>query len=1318
MFLTGSPTAGRSAQPGPAFANPPRAFVRPEPPLLADERRLLQQLAGLLERQAEEEPFLDARRQEDLDHLQLWFDTEFQEVIVRFARQKEELEKTVVENRVRIKAQNEHKIAEIEAKVVAGRQALKDAYNREKEAGKAEYKEARWTATAVYDGIESQAEKAMRATTQELDEIQRRLQMTQETAVDYLTLCHMPVPEAAADDQTRFSSYDLVEFSKDIRNRGKMLRAMRLPTFFRREGVLWLFILLWILATGVVYLSGSLFWGIVGGAGFAIVAAFAGSAGLYSLAKAKVARISEPLLRDVAQAERAEQAMRQHAIEEHRTLLRDARARMEQEVQRAAQGYQARKLAAKEQRARGWHILVKETQQRRIANKRRRDRDWKRNETHYTDETASNQTSYEAGSAELHAQHNQRRNELAAHYQSALDEIRRNWDEGITQVLEGSRRLMAAAESNSPDWSSTIWQEAAAPGLAPNTLSLGTFQLPLNNLPRPLPDPATPPILAVPAVMPFPPAGSFVLLAPREADKAALGLLQQLLLRWLTSAPGGKVRVTFLDPLGLGQNFASFMHLADYDELMVTSRIWTEPGQIEHRLADLTAHMEHVIQKYLRNQYDSIEEYNAQAGEVAEPYRLLVISHFPTNFTVDAARRLASIVQAGPRCGVYTLMFVDSGAPLLNELPMTDLRRDATVLAWKQNRFVWDDPEFRKLTFLPTPPPDERQILDILHKVGKAALANKQVQVPFSFVAPAADSFWQSNSAASLDVPIGRAGATRRQYLRLGQGTSQHSLIAGKTGSGKSTLLHALVTNLALHYSPDQAEVYLIDFKKGVEFKTYATHQLPHARVIAIESEREFGLSVLERLLAEMDRRADLYRKAGVQDLKSFRQANPSVWLPRILLIVDEFQEFFIEEDLLADRASSHLDRLVRQGRAFGLHLVLGSQTLGGAYSLARSTIDQMAVRIVLQCSETDGHMILSEENHAARLLTRPGEAIYNDANGMVDGNNPFQVVWLDDAERDRCLELVSSKARELGGEPRLPPLVFEGSAVAEITANRGLRSLLQSPYPAITPRGLAIWLGEAIAIKDPTVAYFRPQSGNNLLLLGQNEEAARGLLAAALTSLSSQIPPGASAEPPSFFVLESTQTTTDESATIRLPQVAEALGTSVILISRANLAEQMNALRKEVERRQETQAQHGALFLLIHGLQRFRELRSTEDDFSYSRGDAERLNPNQDLSAILRDGPPVNVHAIIWCDTLANLSRQLDRPSIKEFEMRVLFQMSSSDSSVIMDSPKASRLGLYRAIFNNQTDDIEEKFRPYGMPTTTWFAEAGRLLKGTPGTV
>ena len=59
--------------------------------------------------------------------------------------------------------------------------------------------------------------------------------------------------------------------------------------------------------------------------------------------------------------------------------------------------------------------------------------------------------------------------------------------------------------------------------------------------------------------------------------------------------------------------------------------------------------------------------------------------------------------------------------------------------------------------------------------------------------------------------------------------------------------------------------------------------------------------------------------------------------MPRVLLIVDEFQEFFVEDDKIAQEVTLLLDRLVRQGRAFGMHVILGSQTLGGQYSLPKA---------------------------------------------------------------------------------------------------------------------------------------------------------------------------------------------------------------------------------------------------------------------------------------------------------------------------------------------------------------------------------------------
>src|SRR5207244_3810306 len=216
---------------------------------------------------------------------------------------------------------------------------------------------------------------------------------------------------------------------------------------------------------------------------------------------------------------------------------------------------------------------------------------------------------------------------------------------------------------------------------------------------------------------------------------------------------------------------------------------------------------------------------------------------------------------------------------------------------------------------------------------------------------------------------------------------------------------------------------------------TYASHALPHARVVAVESEREFGLSVLQRLDAELKYRGERFRDNAVNDLNSYRQAattqaNGNRSMPRVLLIIDEFQEFFVEDDKIAQESALLLDRLVRQGRAFGVHVLLGSQTLGGAYSLARSTIDQMAVRIALQCSETDAHLILSRDNTEARLLSRPGEGIYNAMHGMLEGNHLFQVVWLNDDKRDDLLRQLNKRAQ---GREVLPQLVFEGNAPAEI---------------------------------------------------------------------------------------------------------------------------------------------------------------------------------------------------------------------------------------------------------------------------------------------
>ena len=74
-------------------------------------------------------------------------------------------------------------------------------------------------------------------------------------------------------------------------------------------------------------------------------------------------------------------------------------------------------------------------------------------------------------------------------------------------------------------------------------------------------------------------------------------------------------------------------------------------------------------------------------------------------------------------------------------------------------------------------------------------------------------------------------------------------------------------------------------------------------------------------------------------------------------------------------------------------------------------------------------------------------------------------------------------------------------------------------------------------------------------------------------------------------------------------------------------------------------------------------------------------------------------------------MNRYLNRKALSEFEMRVLFQMSANDSASLIDNPKASTLGLHRALYYNEQEGYLETFRPYALPTEEWIGEVQRKL-------
>lgn len=903
---------------------------------------------------------------------------------------------------------------------------------------------------------------------------------------------------------------------------------------------------------------------------------------------------------------------------------------------------------------------------------------------------------------------------MDANYQAQWQALEAEWKSSIQPIWDAIHRLKVAAEDRFPEWQHPGWEKWAPPPEFINAAPFARLDVEVDKFVGiapairrlPLPFPAA---FSVPLLLTYPCQGSLLFETTKTGGDAVVTTINSIIFRLLATTPPGKLSFTIVDPVGLGQSFAGLMHLADYEASYINGRIWTQSQQIEEKLAELSEHMEKVIQMYLRNEFATIVEYNAQAGAMAEKYHFLVIAGFPVNFSETAGRRLLNIAASGARCGVYTLIHWDHRHALPNDFVPDELRKNSVCIAEIDNGFALTNRPFPGTHLVLDAPPSPEFATRFLHQVGQSSRDASRVEVPFAQVAPPEADLWTDDTTEELRVPIGRSGATKLQYLAIGQGTRQHALIAGKTGSGKSTLFHVIITNLALWCSPEQVEFYLVDFKKGVEFKCYATRRLPHARVVAIESDREFGLSVLQRVDEELRRRGDRFRQLGVQDLAGYRKAGGTEPTPRCLLIIDEFQEFFVEEDRISQNAAVLLDRIVRQGRAFGIHVLLGSQTLGGAYTLARATLGQMVIRIALQCNEADAFLIMDETNAAARLLSRPGEGIYNDAAGSLAGNSPFQTVWLSDEVRDAFLEKIRDRADQ-SPQAYPGPMVFEGNVPADVRENALLRAALTTELrtPPVSAR---IWLGAPNSIKGPTEAVFRRQSGSNLLVVGQREEAALAIVAIALISLAAQYP----RETARYILFESTPPGSPSRAF--LDRIVEAIPCPISRPKPGDLGEILSGLADELKQpASDDRPASPTTFLVIHSLENFKKLRQ-EDDFSFSTTDSETgANPAALLLNLINEGPSNGIHVIVTCDTYNNVTRFLGRKTLSEIAMRVLFQMSASDSANLIEAPDASTLGLHRALFYNDQEGYLEKFHPYALPENEWIEEVARNLRRTMG--
>lgn len=194
-----------------------------------------------------------------------------------------------------------------------------------------------------------------------------------------------------------------------------------------------------------------------------------------------------------------------------------------------------------------------------------------------------------------------------------------------------------------------------------------------------------------------------------------------------------------------------------------------------------------------------------------------------------------------------------------------------------------------------------------------------------------------------------------------------HTLVAGTTGSGKSVLIQNLLLDLSARNRPERVHIHIIDPKQGVDY--FALEGLPHLQGGLIVGQEE-ALALLEKLVAEMDRRYVLFRNSRVNKLAAYNaKVGSSEALPVIFVVHDEFAEWMLTESY-RDSVTSLVSRLGVKARAAGIHLLFAAQR-PDSNVMPMQLRDNLGNRLVLRVEGEGTSEIALGMKGAERLLGR-----------------------------------------------------------------------------------------------------------------------------------------------------------------------------------------------------------------------------------------------------------------------------------------------------------------------------------------------------------
>ncbi|MGN8402392.1 DNA translocase FtsK [Helicobacter pylori] len=464
----------------------------------------------------------------------------------------------------------------------------------------------------------------------------------------------------------------------------------------------------------------------------------------------------------------------------------------------------------------------------------------------------------------------------------------------------------------------------------------------------------------LPKVYPFPPKSLYI-----EHEKDGQ-FLREMLMRLLSSAPLVQLEVVLVDALSLGGIFNLARRLLDKNnDFIYQQRILTESKEIEEALKHLYEYLKVNLQEKLAG-FRDFAHYNENATDRL-PLKALFLSGVDA-LSQNALYYLEKIMRFGSKNGVLSFVNLESEK---NNQSAEDLKRYA--------EFFKDRTSFERLKYLNVEVINDQGIKsqhmqDFADKI-KAYYEKKKAVKRELKELQKDEKFWTESSQFKVSVPVGWDINHKEVCFEIGN-EQNHTLICDHSGSGKSNFLHVLIQNLAFYYAPDEVQLFLLDYKEGVEFNAYTDPILEHARLVSVASSVGFGMSFLSWLCDEIKKRSELFKQFKVKDLSDYRKHEK---MPRLIVVVDEFQVLFSDKSTqVKGSVEGSLNTLLKKGRSYGVHLVLATQTMRGG-EIDSSFKAQIANRIALPMDADDSTKILDDD--AACELVRP-EGIFNNNGG------------------------------------------------------------------------------------------------------------------------------------------------------------------------------------------------------------------------------------------------------------------------------------------------------------------------------------------------